>query len=65
MNDKARAGVYIMAAVYMFYMAYQVFCVRMEDGRQTLMTIFSAFFVLCGIGLIVFVIYMMKKNEKK
>lgn len=67
MNDKARAGVYLMAAFYMFYMAYQVFSVRMDDGgsQQTLMTIFSVFFALCGVGLIVFVIYMMKKNEKK
>lgn len=67
MNDKARAGVYAMAAIYLFYMAYQVFSVRMDNGGSdyTLMMIFSAIFVLCGIGLIVFAIYMMKKNEKK
>mgnify|MGYP003298786558 CR=1 FL=1 len=67
MNDKARAGVYILAAVYMFYMAYQIFTSRMDNGGSdyTLMMIFSAFFILCGIGLLIFVIYMMKKNEKK
>lgn len=67
MNDKARAGVYVLAAVYMFYMAYQIFSVRMDNGGSdyTLMMIFSAFFAICGVGLLIFVVYMMKKNEKK
>lgn len=66
MNEKARAGVYVLAAVYLFYMAYQMFSVRMDNGGSdyTLMMIFSAIFVLCGIGLIVFSAYMMKKKEK-
>ena len=67
MKDKARAGVYVLAAVYLFYMAYQMFTVRMDNGGSdyTLMMIFSAIFALCGIGLIAFSIYIMKKNEKK
>ena len=67
MKDKARAGVYVLAAVYLFYMAYQMFTVRMDNGGSDyiLMMIFSAIFVLCGIGLIAFSIYIMKKNEKK
>lgn len=67
MNDKARAGIYVLAAVYLFYMAYQMFSVRMDNGGSdyTIMMIFSAVFVLCGIGLIAFAISMMKKNEKK
>lgn len=67
MNEKARAGIYVLAAVYLFYMAYQMFSVRMDNGGSdyTLMMIFSAVFVLCGIGLIAFSIYIMKKNEKK
>lgn len=67
MNEKARAGVYVLAAVYLFYMAYQMFSVRMDNGgsEYTLMMIFSAVFVICGLGLIAFAIYMMKKNEKK
>lgn len=67
MNEKARAGVYVLAAVYLFYMAYQMFSVRMDNGGReyTLMMIFSAVFVICGLGLIAFAIYMMKKNEKK
>lgn len=66
-KDKARAGIYVLAAIYLFYMAYQMFSVRMDNGGSdyTLMMIFSAFFVLCGIGLIAISIYMMKKNEKK
>lgn len=65
--DKARAGVYLLAGVYMLYMAYQVFSVRMDNGGSdyTLMMIFSAIFLICGLGLIGFAIYMMKKNEKK
>lgn len=67
MNDKARAGIYVLAAVYLFYMAYQMFSVRMDNGGSdyTLMMIFSAVFVLCGMGLIAFAIYVMKNNEKK
>lgn len=67
MNEKARAGVYVLAAVYLFYMAYQMFSVRMDNGgsEYTLMMIFSAVFVICGLGLIAIAIYMMKKNEKK
>ena len=67
MKDKARAGVYLMAGLYMLYMAYQVFSVRMDNGGSdfTLMMIFSVIFVLAGLGLIGFSIYMMKKNEKK
>lgn len=67
MKDKARAGVYVLAAIYLFYMAYQMFSVRMDNGGSdyTLMMIFSAVFLICGIGLIVFSIFMMKKNEKK
>lgn len=67
MNEKARAGVYVLAAVYLFYMAYQMFSVRMDNGGNdyTLMMIFSAVFVICGLGLIAIAIYMMKKNEKK
>lgn len=67
MNEKARAGVYVLAAVYLFYMAYQMFSVRMDNGGReyTLMMIFSAVFVICGLGLIALAIYMMKKNEKK
>ena len=51
----------------MLYMAYQVFSVRMDNGGSdfTLMMIFSAIFLICGLGLIGFAIYMMKKNEKK
>lgn len=66
MKDKARAGVYMLAAVYLFYMAYEMFTVRMDNGGSdyTLMMIFSAIFVLCGIGLVIFSAYMMKKNEK-
>ena len=66
MKDKARAGVYVLAAVYLFYMAYQMFTARMDNGgsNSALMIIFSAIFVLFGIGLIVFSAYMMKKYEK-
>ena len=65
--DKARAGVYVLAGLYMLYMAYQVFSVRMDNGGSdfTLMIIFSIVFLLAGLGLIGFAIYMMKKNEKK
>lgn len=65
--DKARAGVYVLAGLYMLYMAYQVFSVRMDNGGSdfTLMVIFSVVFLLAGLGLIGFAIYMMKKNEKK
>ena len=64
MNDKARAAVYAMAGVYMLYMAYQVFGARMDNGGSdlTLMLTFSVIFVIFGLGLIGFAIYMMKKK---
>lgn len=64
MNDKARAAVYTLAGVYLLYMAYQVFGLRMDNGGNdyTLMLIFSIIFMVFGIGLIAFAIYMMKKK---
>ncbi|MBQ8857886.1 MAG: hypothetical protein IJ024_07040 [Lachnospiraceae bacterium] len=64
MNDKARAAVYAMAGVYMLYMAYQIFGVRMDNGGSdfALMLTFSIIFLLVGLGFIGFAIYMMKKK---
>lgn len=64
MNEKARVAVYVMAAFYLFYMAYQIFTSRVDStgGEQTLMLIFSGIFLLCGIGLLVFSAYIMKKK---
>ncbi len=66
-KDKGRAAIYAMAGVYLLYMAYQIFGSRMDNGGSdyTLMMIFSVLFLIFGVGLIVFSIYMMKKNEKK
>lgn len=66
-NEKGRAAIYAMAGVYLLYMAYQIFGARVENGgnEYTLMVIFSVFFLIFGIGLIAFSIYMMKKSEKK
>lgn len=64
MNDKARAAVYAMAGVYMLYMAYQIFSVRMDNGGSdfTLMLVFSVIFLIVGLGFIGFAIYMIKKK---
>lgn len=64
MNEKARAAVYAMAGGYLLYMAYQVFGSRMDHGgnEYTLMLIFSILFLIFGIGLIGFSIYMLKKK---
>jgi hypothetical protein len=64
MNEKARAGVYVLAGIYLLYMAYQVFGARMDSTgmEQTLMLVFSVIFLLCGIGLFAFAAYMMKKK---
>lgn len=66
-KDKGRAAIYAMAGVYLLYMAYQILGSRMDNGGSdyTLMLIFSVLFLIFGVGLIVFSIYMMKKNEKK
>lgn len=64
MNDKARAAIYMMAGGYLLYMAYQVFGLRMDNGgnEYTLMLIFSIVFLVFGMGLIAFGIYMLKKK---
>lgn len=66
-KDKGRAAIYAMAGVYLLYMAYQIFGSRMDNGGSdyTLMMIFCVLFLIFGIGLILFSIYMMKKKEKK
>ncbi|MGN0334530.1 MAG: hypothetical protein ACI4DV_02545 [Lachnospiraceae bacterium] len=67
MKDKGRAVIYIMAGIYLLYMACNIFGVRMDNGgsEYTLMLIFSILFVIFGVGLIGLGLYMMKKNEKK
>lgn len=64
MNDKARAAIYMMAGGYLLYMAYQVFGLRMDNGgnEYMLMLIFSIVFLVFGLGLIAFGIYMLKKK---
>lgn len=66
-KEKARAAIYSMTGVYLLYTAYQIFTSRMDSvgNEYVLMLIFSVLFLIFGIGLIVFSIYMMKKNEKK
>lgn len=63
-NDKARAAVYALAGAYLLYMAYQIFNSRMDQGgsQYTLMLVFSIIFLILGIGLIVFGVFIMKKK---
>ena len=46
-SDKLRAGIYSMAAIYMLYTAMQLY---KEVGN----VVAAAFFLIAGIGLIVF-----------
>lgn len=60
-NDKIRAGIYGLAALYMFYIAVKLF---QEGGNG----IAAAFFVMAGTGLIVFSFIIARhitKEEKK
>ena len=63
-KDKARSGVYAMAGAYLLYMAYQIFTSRTDSAgvEYTIMIIFSILFLLLGLGLIGFSLYMMKKK---
>lgn len=53
-SDKLRAGIYSMAALYMLYTAMQLY---KEVGN----VIAAAFFLLAGIGLIVFAFKIAKR----
>ena len=60
-NDKLRAGIYSMAAIYLLYTAMQLY---KEVGN----VIAAAFFVIAAIGMIVFAFKIAKKvteEEKK
>lgn len=53
-SDKLRAGIYSMAAIYMLYTAMQLY---KEVGN----IIAAVFFLLAGIGLIVFAFKIAKR----
>lgn len=60
-SDKLRAGIYGMAAIYMIYIAVQLF---KEGGNQMAIL----FFALAAIGLLVFAFVIAKRiteEEKK
>ena len=60
-NDKLRAGIYSMAAIYLLYTAMQLY---KEVGN----VIAAVFFVIAAIGMIVFAFKIAKKvteEEKK
>ena len=59
-NDKLRAGIYSMAAVYLLYTAMQLY---KEVGN----VIAAAFFVIAAIGILVFAFKIAKKvtDEEK
>ncbi len=64
-NDKARAGIYIMAAFYLAYLAFQMFGAR-NNGDETkymIMLVFTVLFILVAVGLVVFAIMMLKKGK--
>jgi len=60
-NDKLRAGIYSMAAIYLLYTAMQLY---KEVGN----VIAAAFFVIAAIGILVFAFKIAKQvtdEEKK
>ena len=70
MREKGRAGIYLIAAIYMFYNAYQVFGFRNDNNGNEfmLMVIFSIVFLVAGIALFAVSAIIMKKiraEEKK
>ncbi len=64
MREKGRPAIYGMAALYLFYLAYQMFGARLENGGADymLMLVFSGIFVLAGISLLVISFFMLRKK---
>ncbi len=63
MREKGRAAIYLLAAVYLFGLAYKMFGARMEHGGEdyALMMAFSVIFAIFGIALSVFSVVLFKK----
>lgn len=66
MREKGRPAIYGLAAVYLLYLAYQMFGARMEhEGSDyMLMVIFCGIFVIIGIALLAFSVMMFMKQLK-
>lgn len=67
MRDKGRAAIYTLAAVYLIYLAYEVFRARMANGGEDYiwMIVFSIFFAAIGIALLVFSIILIKQQSER
>lgn len=65
MGEKRRSVVYVMAAVYLLYMAYKIFGTRLDNGGENniLMLIFCAVFAIAGVVLLVFSFMIFIKNR--
>lgn len=63
MRERGRAAIYLLAAVYLFGLAYKMFGARMEHGGEdyALMMAFSVIFAIFGIALSVFSVVLFKK----
>lgn len=66
MKEKGRAGVYAVAGIYFFYLAYTMFQNREASvgNEHMLVMVFSVIFVLAGI-VILFMAYRIMKHIKE
>lgn len=67
MREKGRPAIYGLAALYLLYLAYQMFGARAEHGGSDymLLMIFCVIFVIVGIGLLAFSVAVFRKQSKQ
>lgn len=67
MKNRGRSAIYIMAGVYLIYIAYQVFKNRADSagGEFAAVMLGAAAFLIIGAGMIGFGLYMFYKIGKE
>lgn len=66
-KDKARPAIYLLAGLYILYMAYKLFVMMntSSGGEKILMIAFAVLFLGLGMGLSGFAIGRIMKSNKK
>ena len=66
-KDKARAGIYGVAGIYFFYLAYTMFQNRAasEGNEHTLVMVFSGVFILAGIVILIMAYRILKQVKEE
>lgn len=67
-KQKARPALYVLAALYVLYMAYKLFEMNhtASGNEKIIMIVFGALFLFIGVGLLTFAIRrIIKANKKK